>query len=961
MKTKKFNIFSVIMLCISLHSFSQLECDHKVSTEYNNPENISLPNGDFRYLNRFNWNQRDNSTGFLSYYDLSNMQYNQQMQNLMSDQAASYYSYIYNGEKMTYNNGWELLLLNIGTFPNGENNPNQDLSDVPYIVLYNRYSGTVRVFANYGNGHLSTGISVDAMRIELLFDNIQMNGILRLSEGYDQALDQETDVQKSTSLAFHPNSPNKWFSGDFQIAYDPCLCYYPSRMRLRFIAIENQNLQLHGREISIEQDLINGAALNTKDFLSNFDYTGEDASGGIIMYKALDYLVSDYRAKLQAYQDQLIAVNEHNDLVSRNLAIIDAFDFLVLQGGSAAIVSVLNKPWFSKLLKYGNDLIGAEVLKKDDIVKEAQKGFANGFKTLIANNFQKLPTPTSPITPKATFSEMSFKGNISNETPIDGPNFFTPGTYGSPGTGEPNLTSYPSYPVYNDILGTFALLESPKVVISHTVQDNHSKRHDQFYQTIGVVEDGSFFGHPGQVWGVESRLAQDWTNNYQIKLANDLSYTFNPALDIKGTPTIEASFVIKAKPRKLPFHGFKNVFAYNDPNYTTNMQSTSLDVNQYQKVVYPDHNLGDFENGNNILLNETYLAQQSKNKKDSLRYNTPFLDVNAFHENISSFALKNEYIAWYKTLLDQQDPDYPSLEPKDFWWQPDVWNMPEFSEVSYNQPPLVNPANIGFQYDFDIELKLIINMEFNTLRDDGTPNTLSQILTFKVRPEDVILQNFDLYANLETSAKDYTQYPENLSFSDTIFQGQAITGCELVGNTYTCQSWNDITLEGNITAAPSYHVSFIAGNEINQINESVLNGEIVNSIQMLLDYSHPMPESSQAYVSNFCQANKPSTKILTYLEEKEKQKQLQANLSFPLDFTLFPNPATETATISLNQRASSAVNIEIHDLTGKVQEVQVNTGDKTNYRLNVANLAQGLYLVKVSAMGETKTKQLIIK
>ena len=59
--------------------------------------------------------------------------------------------------------------------------------------------------------------------------------------------------------------------------------------------------------------------------------------------------------------------------------------------------------------------------------------------------------------------------------------------------------------------------------------------------------------------------------------------------------------------------------------------------------------------------------------------------------------------------------------------------------------------------------------------------------------------------------------------------------------------------------------------------------------------------------------------------------------------------------------AYSEVNIEMSDITGKLQQVRIDTEDNTNYHLNVSNLAQGIYFIKVSTLGETKTKQLIIK
>ena len=67
---------------------------------------------------------------------------------------------------------------------------------------------------------------------------------------------------------------------------------------------------------------------------------------------------------------------------------------------------------------------------------------------------------------------MHFTGTTSNSTTIDGPAFYSPGTYGSDGTGNPVLSSSFDYPIYNDVVGTFALLESPKINISEKLDDS---------------------------------------------------------------------------------------------------------------------------------------------------------------------------------------------------------------------------------------------------------------------------------------------------------------------------------------------------------------------------------------------------------------------------------------------------------------------------------------------------------
>ena len=74
----------------------------------------------------------------------------------------------------------------------------------------------------------------------------------------------------------------------------------------------------------------------------------------------------------------------------------------------------------------------------------------------------------------------------------------------------------------------------------------------------------------------------------------------------------------------------------------------------------------------------------------------------------------------------------------------------------------------------------------------------------------------------------------------------------MVGTHYTCQSAYNTTIQGDLTTTGGHTVDIIAGNEIEVIPSSNISPEIVLSIQPLLDYSDPMPQVDQAYVTNFC-------------------------------------------------------------------------------------------------------------
>lgn len=159
-----------------------------------------------------------------------------------------------------WEDGWELLHMNLGRFPNGDKvdvpDPNHWLggghtidpipNNAPYFILYNRYRGILRVFANAWFTQNNTGTEENIIiRLELLDKKTPttrkptFSGVFRLSGGLDQALDQATDITHLSSPRKHPSgsgsaNTNQWVGADFQMAYDPCQCKIPTQFKVIF-------------------------------------------------------------------------------------------------------------------------------------------------------------------------------------------------------------------------------------------------------------------------------------------------------------------------------------------------------------------------------------------------------------------------------------------------------------------------------------------------------------------------------------------------------------------------------------------------------------------------------------------------------------------------------------------------------------------------------------------------------
>jgi hypothetical protein len=305
------NYLIILFAIIVFSKIAVAQCDNNVSTNPSNPTNNALPdfpgnipfnNFDTRYLNQFDW-VNGNAGLPNGEYTLSDMYYNTNqpygnMANIQDANLTGFYIYLnkYLGaEAMSIINGWELMLVNLGTYPNNTPHSLTTLSNVPYLVFYNKYSGVLRVFVRYGNNEPPNG-SINGVKIDLSYQiNINPNnisGLLRLGEGRDRALNKSTNVKRMTIIAPKKAQAAFWMSADFQLTYDPCVCVSPSNMSMSFTFFTQSELKLYGRGISTNvEDLTAGNELLDKDFLSNIDYTENTANNGFIMYKKMESLV----------------------------------------------------------------------------------------------------------------------------------------------------------------------------------------------------------------------------------------------------------------------------------------------------------------------------------------------------------------------------------------------------------------------------------------------------------------------------------------------------------------------------------------------------------------------------------------------------------------------------------------------------------------------------------------------
>jgi hypothetical protein len=948
---KKLFSFIYIFFCSSL-LFSQTDCDNNVSTDYQNPTNDYLPrnlltDNDIRFLNRTNFYPLT-PAGELEDFDLTNMIWSGttllEMDNIWSDQTLPYYNYISKTPIPVSKNGWELLLINLGRYPDDvtEVTNNESFQAIPYIVIYNRYSGVVRVFANFGLDNVPP-IGADAVEIILAFKNPQtpnVNGLARLYQGQDQALNDSTKIKTMKAIAKATNSARQWFSADFQVAYDPCTCYNPSQLQLSFNQIKSESIELHGRSLSVDDDIINNSLqVNTFNFFSSFDYQGNDTEkGGILIYKGLQNLVDDYITRYNDYLIDSANVQFHNEIVENNLGALKMLKYMLTAvltfGANPSAIDIgpaQLTDWYPKMNEIYGDFIkkADSTFDIDKILEIGKKVLGSNAKTFIEQDFEKLPTPSAPTpTPSITFSEMHFKGQILDQSPKGGPTFYTPGTYGTKATKiivendtiDPIISSMYSYPVYNDVLGTFALLNTPKLILSERPVPGTSTT---LSKTITLSN------------GVTTPITyKSWTREFQFKLSEDIKYALNTVLDIEKH-NVKAQLRFKSK-NKYIFTNGQEFNTFIDPNYTTNVVSTNQNVNAFDPL--RSYSGTPFTNNVYNGWGPFLPSGSSTYPDDTAIFETPFIPLNSFYNFIPSVGLKQEFFSLTGDYISE-----------------------------------LNGVTLDF---FDVELVLMIDIQYQTINTSNNKNTTVQILSFKIPSSNISKISTSLAPNLFQQL-DMTPYNENLEFGTTLFNGSQVRGCKLSGSLYTCQAWNDITISGNLSTSNGYSVNIKAGNSITTIDEGSISPEIILSIIPVLDYSHPMYQSNSTYVDSFCRNKNPQGQnYMGNLVNINKTVQDSTNVSqngtssqneqdsilakSDFDFQLYPNPSSQLTRVVVEGNESGLATLSVFDVMGKEQNLIIQ-GQNGQFNFDVSPLAKGMYFVRLNTIGASKTKQLIVK
>ena len=901
---------------------------------------------DLRFINEWPWWQDPLNSDWDNSVPLNNMQlnaaspYDSSMEPINSSIYSGHYNYLswHRVEVMHPSGGWELLAFNNGWYPDNETevdwSQNSALRSIPYLLFYNKFNGIARVFFRYGN-NTDPALSIDYASIELFYENPnEMSGLLRLGDGLDRTLDQRSIITKLLARVPSPGQSDIWFSTDFQLAYDPCVCYYSSKLRLQFTFFTEADLEVFGTAITATEELTSESYMSDPtrihEFLSSSDYSQPDsARNGALIYKTMTDMLIDYEERLKSYKKKLQEVNQTNAEIDKTEAIIKIAKVAL----SLGVTAVTGMPEYSSLLSLipsvkamkDSGTFGADAQKA--FWKALDKALLTGFDLMVKDDLKRKSAPEEPSMPTASFTEMRFSGTLTYKAPRPTYPMSTPGAKRS---NDINVDQPTTYPLYDDALGVFALLERPKFRISKNIKNQSS------WTALSTVISSP---------DVESHY-QSWTVEYQFQIDDPLKFYINPSLNIVKS-SIDAALEVKSSHLYQQGWSESHFSCFVDPHYTVNRSSNQIDMSRFQPI---KTDVRGFNNGDNFVCSipgtpyqpfQLSCAELIVPETDFPYITTvsEFVPLDAFQNFYSSIGLKNQY-----------------------------FNQRFISNVQVNLA--TNPFLSGYVLEHELYLKLLVSVEFEGARQNGEPNAFTYLFTYKVLPEDITIQPFPLHPNLPGSSQDITQHPENLLFNGTSLNGAPIDGCSLDGNTYFCKAWNDISLLGNITVANNHEVIFEAGNEVVVFPDATVPTEATLRLNSPFDFSDPMPMATAEYVTNFCSGLNPK-----YMANQDRfsatspQDSLhqaavfapQAQQAFAFD--VYPNPTNNSAQVKLSLPSNAITTLRILELSGKVvstpiENAMLSKGDVLE-NLPSESLLPGIYLIQVTVDEQRFVKRFI--
>jgi hypothetical protein len=403
-----------VFVHLNTYIFSQVceNCNPKeITTNFTSPKNTEKPTKKNTF---FDWTNLGSLSVFAQYFPAP---YDNIASPFHQDNNAPLAHFFDNPDRLS-KDGWELIKYNLGYLENGSANgfANRDI----YIVLYNKYTAILRVFVASNES-----IGFNGLRVTMQFNYGTQSSLLsNASEIF--ALDTFKPSPSITGIVGY--RPGLWSYADFSLTYDPCTCKNESRIAITIDYIDALTIKLNGA--------VDGSIVSTD---GNSKLTNVNQDG----YSFANLVDGAKKAK-KTYDDL-------DGFVKDQFNAIDIVGKTNLQVKAEALFRKNSINDFQKEIKKSNFLKGG--LKAVPYV-----GAALDLLDLFIGGGRESSGPQEVrIMPMALQADVTLSGEIIGSYPYPDIVFNTPGSKNVPCKDDTQ------YPYYNEVLGVFNLLETPKI------------------------------------------------------------------------------------------------------------------------------------------------------------------------------------------------------------------------------------------------------------------------------------------------------------------------------------------------------------------------------------------------------------------------------------------------------------------------------------------------------------------
>jgi hypothetical protein len=923
----KKTIITLIYLTYTISGIGQVcsDCyeDNGISTNPNAPENCQIelrwPTSSFtnQFKNTFDWAKNSNDQFHtIKLNDKAGWQvphltdgpfdmFSPFTQDYLEDNSSSVDEHDWHWE-----DGWELMWMNTGYYPNGDEYHDHTLNinpiveytnlphhrQIPYIILYNRYTGKMRAFFNVF-AELGTYQHIQLV-VKYKDKTKDVSGILRHLANYDIPLDRKTEVLEINTQFLNGNNINRWFIAEFQLGFDPCVCDYFSELTFELFGLSSFDVSLTGRSISADLELKdnNGKPIYD-DFLNmNSVKTSQNSgSGGAFIYKSLDSLLAGYDKNLEQYQQD---INDFDDPGSKAKSALigtvkTALNYAMGVPIPEEFLGQLGKTVAGIVSPNAND----ETIKKNGKfyskeLSKATKATLGSLSDQLFTEFYIKPTkPVKPSMPTATFTEMSISGIISRQDKIEVNELWTPGSFQVQPQGLPQVPAFNpnSYPIYNKPVGLFALLETPEVSVLNL---NEQKNHVIYSADCEGQNESNY---------EDTEIFRIHEKNIFFKLKNPIKYRTNHSVDFDFDRT--------------KIYGQLTIEYERNGNYATGLSN----VNNYS-IIYVSHTT-------NLIDSRSEITEGVETKL----YESDFYPLEDFGEVFFQ--------------ITHSDSTY----------------------IAYN-PCLPAPSGIGFEIKIKkIKLKVMADMYFESPGFDGYEKNSTQVFTYLLYDKDENVDFIESHGEWldETQISQIKKYElGTLKLENEVIEPTDDFVHETIGNVIYVNAEN-IELKGNISVAAGYEAKLQAYWDI----EVLPNAEIFPGIELVIKrdfYNFPETEEvSNAELAAFCkgsskkyQANVAKNKTELWVDEDKIEDKIETPKA--IEFSVRPNPTYNSVTLNWNFEESANQVVVMNMFGQQIINEPIYSGEHSK-TIDLSNHTKGVYFVIIYSESGKKGQQKLIK